>query len=661
MASDEIAALLVEDNPADIALLMELLQDSDAKSWQIAHCKRLHLALEQLRHTHFDVILLDLSLPDSQGLDTVIELQTAVPHIPIVVLTGLHDQTLARQALAQGVQDYLVKGQLSSELIIKTVEYAIERTQILRKLQEQTQELATTNEILQQREREFRTLVENTPDIIARYDRQFRCLYINPANTKQLGIPQGIYSGKTLLEMGYPPEMTQFLENALAQVFTTRQMRIDEFRVRYQEEWKTYQTYVVPEFSAEGEIESVLTIARDITQLRQTEAAFAEAEIANRMKDEFLATLSHELRTPLNPILGWVKLLQTRSFSTEQTQAALETIERNAQRQAQLVEDLLDLSQMIRGQLTLALAPVLLIEPIQAAIDTIRSAAEAKELEIETQLEPAIGYVRGDSTRLQQLIWNLLSNAVKFTPRGGKITIQLQKLNHDAQITVRDTGKGIKPNFLPFVFDRFRQEDSSNTRQFGGLGLGLSLVQQLVEAHGGTITAESPGEGQGATFIVRLPLLPEPQTDSPPRSEGQQPLTLQGIRILLVEDEPDSRDLMSWILEEAGASLVAVATAQAALQALSHAPFNVLVSDIGLPDMDGYRLLQQVRLLASNQAQPALKRTMPKAIALTAYAGEINRQNALAAGYQQHLPKPIEPEALITAILELMGRENRQL
>ncbi|MFB2892089.1 response regulator [Aerosakkonemataceae cyanobacterium BLCC-F50] len=649
MARNEIAALLVEDNPADMVLLMELLQDSDEQAWQISHCKRLNVALEQLQQNTFDVVLLDLSLPDSQGLDTLVQLHRAVPHIPIVVLTGLQDKNLARQAVAQGAQDYLVKGQISSELLVKTIEYAIERSQILRKLQDQTQELVTTNEILQQREREFRTLVENTPDIIARYDRQFCCLYTNPASTNQLEILTS-YSGKTLFQLGYPQEMIQFLETALERVFTTGQIEIDEFRVKYQEEWKTYQTYVVPEFRADGSIETVLTIARDITQLRETEIAFAQAQTANRMKDEFLATLSHELRTPLNPILGWVKLLRTRQFSVEQTQTALETIERNAQRQAQLVEDLLDVSQMIRGQLTLTQAPVLLSEPIQAAIETVRLAAQAKNLEIETKFDLKQGYVRGDIVRLQQLIWNLLTNAVKFTPNGGKIMVQLEQINHDAQITVRDTGKGIKPDFLPFVFDRFRQEDSSTTRQFGGLGLGLALVRQLVEAHGGTITAQSPGEGQGATFTVRLPLLLEPQPVTPHLPTSNQTSDLQGTRILLVEDEHDSRELIAWILKEAGAKLVAVGSANVALNTLRQTTFDVLVSDIGLPDMDGYRLLQQVRRLASAEALPA--------IALTAYGGEINRQTALASGYQQHLAKPIEPNALVCAIAELIGQKT---
>lgn len=653
MAQNEIAALLVEDNPADVALLMKLLQGNDAQSWQISSCKRLKLALEQLQQTDVDVILLDLSLPDSQGLDTVIQIQTAVPHIPIVVLTGLQDQTLARQAVARGAQDYLVKGQLSSELLIKTVEYAIERMQILRKLQERTQELATTNEVLQQREREFRTLVENTPDIITRYDRQFCCLYTNPAITAQLGIAAEAHSGKTLFGLGYPQEMLQFLENALEDVFTTGKMRVDELRVGHQDEWKTYQIDLVPEFGVDGSLETVLTITRDITQLRKTEAAFVEAETANRMKDEFLATLSHELRTPLNPILGWTKLLRTRPFSAEQTQDALAMIERNAQRQAQLVEDLLDLSHMIRGQLALNMAPVPLTEPIRAAIDTIRLAAEAKGLEIETRFELESGDVRGDAVRLQQLFWNLLSNAVKFTPEGGKVSVHLEQANQEAQITIKDTGKGIKPDFLPFVFDRFRQEDGSTTRQFGGLGLGLGLVRQLTEAHGGTVTAASPGEGQGATFVVRLPLLSSPQTISFDVSDVCQTLDLEGRKILLVEDEPDSRDLIVFILEDAGARLTAVASASEALKVLARDRFDVLVSDIGLPDMDGYRLLQQVRQFVSEQVLPA--------IALTAYAGEINRQTALASGYQQHLSKPLEPEALILAVTELisLGKSQR--
>lgn len=426
---------------------------------------------------------------------------------------------------------------------------------------------------------------------------------------------------------------------------------MNEFRVEYRNEWKTYQTYVVPEFSTRSSIESVLTISRDITQLRQTQAAFAEAETANRMKDEFLATLSHELRTPLNPILGWTRLLRSRSFSAERVQEALETIERSAERQSQLVEDLLDLSQIIQGQLKLSLSSVPLIEPIQAAIDTIRLSAEAKELEIETQLDPAVGYVRGDCMRLQQILWNILTNAVKFTPLGGKIVIQLERLDRQAQITVKDTGKGIKPDFLPFVFDRFRQEDGSFTRNFGGLGLGLALVRQLVEAHGGTITAASPGEGQGATFTIQLPLLKAPDTVSPALPNRNPILNLEGMNILLVEDEPGSRALMVFILEEVGANLVAVASANAALDALSCNSFDLLLSDIGLPDIDGYRLLQQIR--ASGQELPA--------IALTAYAGEVNRQAALDAGYQQHLSKPISPDVLIFEISQLIRQEKRQL
>jgi PAS domain S-box-containing protein len=636
MASETLTALLVEDNPADVALLTELLQDGDAKSWQITNFKRLSQALAELQSKEFDVILLDLSLPDSQGVDTVVQVYTAVPHIPIVVLTGLPDKNLALQAVAKGAQDYLVKGQISPELLVKTIEYAIERSQIVSKLQ--------------QREREFRTLVENTPDIIARHDRQHRYVYINPAITREFGIAAATFLGKTPSELNYPQENSQFLENCLENALTTGKIQIEEFQVTNQDQPKTYQIYVVPEFGVNGSVDSVVTIARNITKLRQTEAAFAESETLNRMKDEFLAMLSHELRTPLNPILGWTRLLQTRSFSSEQTQSALATIERNAQRQAQLVEDLLDLSQILRGQLKLKLAPVQLIQPINAAIKTARLAAASKSIEIETVLNSHLGYVRGDATRLQQVMENLLSNAVKFTPNGGKIIIRLEQIADEAQITVSDNGKGIKPSFLPFVFERFRQEDSSNTRQFGGLGLGLALVRQMLEAHGGTVNAASPGEGQGAIFTVRLPLLSSSLAITPQQPDESQVLNLAGVKILLVEDESDSCDLIVWVLEQAGASVTAATSATVALNVLAHSKFDVMVSDIGLPDLDGYSLLKQVRTLPCAQELTA--------IALTAFAGEVNQQTALAAGYQQHLSKPIEPDVLVLKIAEVIGAKS---
>ena len=636
MASETLTALLVEDNPSDVALLTELLQDGDAKSWQITNFKRLSQALAELQSKEFDVILLDLSLPDSQGVDTVVQVYNVVPHIPIVVLTGLPDKNLALQAVAKGAQDYLVKGQISPELLVKTIEYAIERSQIVSKLQ--------------QREREFRTLVENTPDIIARHDRQHRYVYINPAITREFGIATATFLGKTPSELNYPQENSQFLENCLENALTTGKIQIEEFQVTNQDQPKTYQIYLVPEFGVNGSVDSVVTIARNITKLRQTEAAFAESETLNRMKDEFLAMLSHELRTPLNPILGWTRLLQTRSFSSEQTQSALATIERNAQRQAQLVEDLLDLSQILRGQLKLKLAPVQLIQPINAAIKTARLAAASKSIEIETVLNSHLGYVRGDATRLQQVMENLLSNAVKFTPNGGKVIIRLEQIADEAQITVSDNGKGIKPSFLPFVFERFRQEDSSNTRQFGGLGLGLALVRQILEAHGGTVNAASPGEGQGAIFTVRLPLLSSSLAITPQQPDESQVLNLAGVKILLVEDESDSCDLIVWVLEQAGASVTAATSATVALNVLAHSKFDVMVSDIGLPDLDGYSLLKQVRTLPSAQELTA--------IALTAFAGEVNQQTALAAGYQQHLSKPIEPDVLVLKIAEVIGAKS---
>ena len=387
----------------------------------------------------------------------------------------------------------------------------------------------------------------------------------------------------------------------------------------------------------------------DRARLYESESqARAQAEAANRIKDEFLAVLSHELRTPLNPILGWTRLLRRGTLDSGKTAVALETIERNAELQVQLIEDLLDISRILQGKLSLNSTPINLKTTLKAAIETVRLAAEAKNIQIQTQLEPNIGDVLGDVTRLQQVVWNLLTNAIKFTPTGGRVEVELKTIDSSAQIQVRDTGKGIKPEFIPYVFDTFRQADSSITRTFGGLGLGLAIVRHVVELHGGTVKAESFGEGQGATFTVTLPLLAR---SNDANSEHNDNLSVNAhtsplarLCILTVDDEVDNLQLVQCILEQAGATVISVSSATDALQQLTKIKPDVLIADIGMPQMDGYMLIRQVRQLSTQEGGEI------PAIALTAYAGETNQQQALAAGFQRHLPKPVEPETLVETI-----------
>jgi signal transduction histidine kinase len=415
------------------------------------------------------------------------------------------------------------------------------------------------------------------------------------------------------------------------------------------------------EFTEEDEailvqLAQMASVAVENTRLYQAQQlARTQAESANRIKDEFLAVLSHELRSPLNPILGWTRLLRSRKLDEKATAHALATIERNAKLQTQLIEDLLDVSRILQGKLSLNVCPVNLPSIIKAAMETVRLAAEAKSIEIQMRFEPGIGQVSGDSTRLQQVVWNLLSNAVKFTPIGGQIEITLEQIVSEAQIQVSDTGKGISPDFLPHVFEYFRQADSTTTRKFGGLGLGLAIVRQLVELHGGTVAVDSPGEGQGAIFTVRLPLRRE---SAAPNDETattnscttvSDTLPLANIRVLVVDDEADSRDFLAFVLEQAGAEVTAAASASVALQILSQSKPDILLSDIGMPEMDGYMFMRQVRSLESEQ-----ENNIP-AIALTAYAGEMNQQQALAAGFQRHITKPVAPETLVQEIQNMVS------
>jgi protein-histidine pros-kinase len=398
----------------------------------------------------------------------------------------------------------------------------------------------------------------------------------------------------------------------------------------------------------------VASAIRDITERKRAEEEratlmnerAAQAE-ANRIKDEFLATLSHELRTPLNAILGWTSLLLKGEVPQGREVQALQAVERNARAQVQLIEDLLDVSRILSGKLQLQVGSVEVAPIVDNAVDVIRPAASAKDIAIVTQADEPHAYVAADPDRLQQIVWNLLSNAIKFTPHGGRVEVSVVRRGDCVQIVVRDTGAGISAQFLPHVFDRFRQADSSATRAHGGLGLGLSIVRHLVELHGGTVAAESAGEGCGATFRVELPVSQHvPSFRAGPIGRHEN---LNGLHVLVVDDRPDERELLTAILERHGARVTTADSTQAALRAIADARPHVLITDIAMPDEDGYVLLRRIRELS-----PAQGGSLP-AIAVTAHARQADRDRAIAAGFQSYVAKPIDRARLLQAIALACG------
>jgi len=442
-----------------------------------------------------------------------------------------------------------------------------------------------------------------------------------------------------------------------------------------------------------GNLVSVLSLVLDVTARKLAEEertallvrerdARRQAEESDRLKDEFLATLSHELRTPLTSILGWATLIRQGEFEEANFDRAIETIERNARSQARLIDDLLDVSRIITGNLRLQIRPIDLVSVVEAAKDGLRPTAEAKRITLHTELEPESCLVKGDPNRLRQVIWNLVLNAIKFTPRGGNVTVSLECAEPYVRLKVSDTGEGIPPEFLPYVFDRFRQAEGSVTRKQGGLGLGLAVVRHLVELHGGNVMAESRGTGQGSTFTVDLPLAEERR--DPARSEQRRQeierrcsarpgghSDILGVQVLVVEDDEDSRWLLAMMLQRHGAEVTSVSSSSEALRAFVRAgggpgspagqpgsgsgsgrPPEVIISDIGMPEEDGYELMRKVRVLPPEQGG------LVPAIALTGYATRKDRERALAAGYQLHLGKPVEPEDLVAAIASLVGRRQ---
>lgn len=522
--------------------------------------------------------------------------------------------------------------------------------------------LDSQQEALRQSEERYRLLAEALPQLIWQLDTAGQIKYCNQHWC--------IYTGLTVeqtLQLGWEavlhPDDRALTWQQWQQATQTGQNYESEYRLRGADgQYRWCLASIGPAHDRTGQIVAWVGTAVDVEDRKQIEAQRVElfrqeqeareiAETANRLKDEFLAVLSHELRSPLTPILGWVQMLRGHPVDENTLNKALATIERNANLQVQLVEDLLDISRILQGKLSLVISSVNLTTVISAALETVCLAAQAKSIEIHTQFEDQALSVAGDPNRLQQVVRNLLTNAVKFTPQGGQIKIFLQAVDTQAQLQICDTGKGIHPNFLPYLFDSFRQEDSTTTRKFGGLGLGLAIVRQIVELHGGTINAESPGLGLGATFTLRLPML-ESSIEHQPSKEIEATTSLEGVKVLVVDDDTDTRQLVTVILEKRHAKVIALASASEALNFLQHSQVDVLVSDIGMPETDGYTLLRQVKLLASKQGKQI------PAIALTAYAGEIDQRRAVSAGFHLHLSKPIAPDELVMAIAILAGCEE---
>ncbi|HET8783021.1 MAG TPA: ATP-binding protein [Pyrinomonadaceae bacterium] len=436
-----------------------------------------------------------------------------------------------------------------------------------------------------------------------------------------------------------------------------------------------------------GEVVGASKIARDITEQRQARKAldaayeaanrargeaeqaaienqrlYQKAEESSRLKEEFLATISHELRTPLSAILGWTRMLRLGQLSSEDRTKALDTIERNARAQAQLIDDLLDVSRIVTGKLRMDVRPSDPNTFIDAAVEAVRPAAEAKGVRVQKVMDTGAVSIPGDPVRLQQVVWNLLSNAIKFTPRGGRVQIRSERVNSHLEIVVSDTGQGIPADFLPYVFDRFRQADQKTSRQHGGMGLGLAIVRHLVELHGGTVRASSDGAGQGATFTVELPISPIYQFDANasrvhPGAKDLLPAhdvadRLDGLTILVVDDEPDTRELLKQGLEFCGANVWLAGSAADALTTLHRNVPDILISDIGMPGVDGYDLIRQIRDLKTEQGRRVA------AIALTAYTRVEDRLHALRAGYDMHVPKPVELTELCAVAASLTRRKT---
>ena len=524
-------------------------------------------------------------------------------------------------------------------------------------------DMTERNKLTEERDRFFALSIDML--CIVHLDGRFQ--RINPAFQEVLGFSEEELLAMSIFEILHPDDLGATLSEyeglAAGEPVTFMENRLRTKDGRYK--WVAWSYFPVPEDGL------AFGVGRDMTELRQIHEVLRlrarELEDANRVKDEFLATMSHELRTPLTSILGWSRLLQSNQLSDTEKERAIQVIQRNAEAQSKLIEDLLDVSRIITGKLKIEVQPVSFASITEGVINSLRPAVDARQLQLETSIDPAAGPILGDPARLEQIVTNLLSNAIKFTPTGGRIDVRLERDDSCVRLEVRDSGVGIAAEHLPYIFERFRQVDSSNVRAHGGLGLGLAIVDYLVRQQAGPVVAESEGVGKGATFIVEFPLTPLEAISSTfatvelftgrtcgalERAESSTDEKLKNLRILVVEDDLDTQELLKTVLERHGAEVVAVDSAAGALAELRRAKPDVIISDIAMAGENGYELIRKVRSLG-----PAEGGHIP-AIALTAYAGMADRRRALLAGFQTHLSKPVEPDDLLTVILSLTFQQE---
>ncbi len=662
-----IKILVVDDLPEKHIVYRAVLEEPGT---EIVSAMSGEDALKAVLQSEFAVILLDINMPGMDGFETatMIRARKGCAHTPIIFITAFPDEVFALKGYALGAVDYILAPVVPN--ILRT------KVGVFVQLYRLTQQVKTqaAHQVRRSEER-FRAIIESALDAVVTIDAAGNITAWSAQAEAMFGWSADEVMGKLLASTIVPPAYRQAHQEGLRRFLKTGAgpvlNRLVEMKALHRDGHEISVELSITPIPV-GDTFAFSGFIRDITERKRAEneihalaaqradlldserGARIEAERLGRLKDEFLATLSHELRTPLNAILGWAKLLRGPQTTPEDIAEGLEVIDRNAGVQVRLVEELLDMNRIISGKLSLSTADVDIAAAVAEALESIRLSAHAKQIELDFTPPARPLRTAADPSRVQQVIWNLLTNAIKFTPKGGRVTVELEADDESIVIRVRDTGEGIAPEFMPYLFDRFRQADAGSARRYGGLGLGLAIVKQLVDLHGGTVNAQSDGRGQGATLTVTLPRRTQaavtppatppqvpPQRDSGYTLDGRR---LTGIRILLVDDEPDSVNLARRFLEECDADVTVAYSAAEALRELPRVRPDVLISDIGMPGEDGYSLIRRIREAENGNARQL------GAIAMTAFARPEDRARALEAGYQAHVTKPVDPGELVRIV-----------